>query len=73
MVTGDGGGNVQFWDAAHGALITSLKPHTADVLAVAAAPDGSRVFASGADSQIAIFQKITQPGKRSALHDLLNM
>jgi U3 small nucleolar RNA-associated protein 4 len=58
MVTGDSGGNVQFWEAAFGTLITGFKRHGADVLAVAASPDGGSVFASGADPQVAIFRLV---------------
>jgi len=56
MVTGDSGGNVQFWEAAHGTLVTGFRRHEADVLAVAASPDGGSVFACGADPQVAIFR-----------------
>lgn len=62
IVTGDGVGNVQFWSAAHGALISGYRLHTAAVLALAADPDGSRVFASGVDSQVALFQRIDADG-----------
>lgn len=58
MVTGDGGGNLQFWDSAHGSLISSIKQHQADILCLAASPDGMRVFASGVDSQVAVFGRV---------------
>ena len=58
MVTGDGGGNVQFWSAAHGTLISSHRLHIAAVLAVAGDPSGALLFAAGIDHQIGVFQKI---------------
>lgn len=58
IVSGDGGGNLQFWDAAHGTLMTSIKQHKADILSLAVNFDGSRIFASGVDSQIAVYQKV---------------
>ena len=61
MVSGDGGGSLQFWDAVHGVSLSSFKQHKADILCVAASPDGRQVFASGADNQIAVFQRIDSP------------
>ena len=58
MVSGDSGGNVQVWDASHGTLITGFRQHKADVLALAASPEGDTLFASGADPQIAVFRRI---------------
>ena len=58
MVSGDGGGNLQFWDAAQGSCLATLKIHKADILSIAASLDGQQVFASGADAQIAIFNRI---------------
>ena len=58
MVTGDGGGKLQFWDAVHGSLVASFSQHRADILALAASKDGKTVFASGVDSQLALFQRI---------------
>ena len=58
MVSGDSGGNVQIWDAVHGTLITGFRQHQADVLALAASPEGDTLFASGADPQVAIFRRV---------------
>lgn len=58
MVTGDSGGNVRFWDATHGTLITGFRQHHADVLAVAASQDGNTLLASGADPQVSIFKRV---------------
>ena len=59
MVSGDSGGNVQIWDASHGTLITGFRQHKADVLALAASPEGDTLFASGADPQVAVFRRIS--------------
>lgn len=67
MVTGDGGGNVQFWGAAFGDLIASHRRHVADVTALAASPDGTRVVAAGADHQVALFQKVLSNQGASSL------
>ena len=53
LVSGDGEGAVQMWDGAFGTLLHRFVRHKADVLALAAAPDGSAVFAAGVDSQVA--------------------
>ncbi|GAX82503.1 hypothetical protein CEUSTIGMA_g9930.t1 [Chlamydomonas eustigma] len=55
IVSGDGEGAVQMWDASFGTLLHRSQRHKADVLAIAAAPDGSAVFAAGVDSQVAMF------------------
>jgi U3 small nucleolar RNA-associated protein 4 len=47
VVSGDSGGNVQFWDGRFGTLLASFRQHQADVLALAASPDGEFVFAAG--------------------------
>lgn len=52
LVSGDGEGAVQMWDGAFGTLLHRFVRHKADVLALAAAPDGSAVFAAGVDSQV---------------------
>ena len=57
MVSGDSSGNVQLWDASHGTLLTGFRQHCADVLALAASPDGTTLFACGADPQVAIFRR----------------
>jgi WD40 repeat protein len=54
IVSGDGEGAVQMWDANFGTLLHRSQKHKADVLALAAAPDGSAVFAAGVDSQVRI-------------------
>ena len=57
LVSGSSDGDVTFWDKKHATKITSIRQHKADVLALAASPDGNAVFASGVDSQIAVFEK----------------
>ena len=39
-----------------------MSRHKADVLALAASPDGSCVFAAGVDSQVALFQPVLNGG-----------
>lgn len=62
MVSGDSGGNVQFWDASHGTLITGFRQHQADVLTLAASPEADTIFACGADPQVAIYRRTSNTG-----------
>lgn len=59
MVSGDSGGNVQFWDPAHGTLISGFRQHQADVLTIAASSEGDTLFACGADPQVAIYKRVS--------------
>lgn len=70
MVSGDAAGGVQFWDARLGTRLASFHRHAADVLALAAAPEGNAVFAAGVDSQLAAFKLVT--GQKGAATDLLH-
>lgn len=47
VCSGDSSGNVQFWDGRFGTLLARFNQHQADVLQLAASPDGSMVFAAG--------------------------
>ena len=58
LVSGSSDGDVTFWDAQHGTQLSSHRQHRADVLALAASPDGNVVFASGVDAQIAAFERV---------------
>lgn len=58
IVSGDSVGNVCFWDGRFGTLISKFDRHAADVLALAASPDGTMVFAAGVDPQIGVFKKL---------------
>ncbi|CAL5222772.1 g5185 [Coccomyxa viridis] len=62
MVTGDSGGNVQFWDAQLGTRTAAFQVHAADVLAMAASPAGDAVFAAGIDPQLALYKRV--PGNK---------
>ena len=62
MVTGDSNGNVQFWDAQLGTRTAAFKVHAADVLALAASPEGDAVFAAGVDPQLALYKRV--PGSK---------
>ena len=66
LVTGDSEGAVQLWDASFGTLIQRFQRHKADVMALAAAPDGSAIFASGVDSQVALFEPVPEGAQGSA-------
>jgi U3 small nucleolar RNA-associated protein 4 len=52
IVSGDSEGAVQFWDGQFGSQLHRFTQLRADVLALAASPDGESVFASGVDSQV---------------------
>jgi U3 small nucleolar RNA-associated protein 4 len=56
LVSGDSRGHVSFWDTTTGTMVQSFQEHTADVFALVASSDGLKVFASGADSRVAMFQ-----------------
>ena len=58
LVSGSSDGDVTFWDAQHGTQLSSHRQHRADVLALAASPDGNVVFASGVDAQVAAFERV---------------
>jgi U3 small nucleolar RNA-associated protein 4 len=59
IVSGDQEGAVQFWDGGFGTLLSRQQHFAADVLALAASPDGSSVWASGVDP------RVSQPGVNS--------
>lgn len=48
---------VQVWDGNAGVLMDSFRQHTADVLTLAASPDGTTVFAAGVDGKVICLQK----------------
>lgn len=67
IVSGESSGRVHFWDGATGAMTADFHQHAADVLAVAASPDGRAVYAAGVDPRIAVFQLLpAAPG--GAIH-----
>ena len=75
LVSGDSSGNVSFWDSMHGTLIARFARHSADILSLAASPEGDIVFASGVDPQIAVYQRSSEgwvylSSKRSHTNDV---
>lgn len=64
IVTGDSLGRTVLWDRGTGTLLASFKEHQSDVLAVAADPSGSAVFASGVDNKLCLFQRVESEGSR---------
>ncbi|WIA12120.1 hypothetical protein OEZ85_012193 [Tetradesmus obliquus] len=58
IVSGDGDGAVQFWDGRFGTLLARHQQFAADVLALAASPDGASVWASGVDPRVALFHLV---------------
>lgn len=58
LVSADSEGAVQFWDGATGTLLRRFAQHQADVLRLAAAPDGRAVWAAGVDPQLAVFHRV---------------
>jgi len=63
VVSGDSSGQVSVWDPQFGSLVQSLQQHCADVLRVAVSPDGSHIFASGIDNQVAAFRLVPAHGE----------
>lgn len=62
IVSGDSGGSVCFWDGQNGTLVARFTQHAADVLQLAASPDGTTVFAAGVDPKVAVFQRLKAQG-----------
>ena len=58
MVSGDGSGHVQWWDAQFGTRLAGHKRHDADVLVLAASPAGDTVVAAGVDPRTALFSRV---------------
>lgn len=54
LVSGDQEGAVQFWDGRFGTLLTRHQQFVADVLTLAASPDGKMVWASGVDPKVTV-------------------
>lgn len=52
LVSGDQEGAVQFWDGRFGTLLNRHQQFAADVLTLAASPDGKMVWASGVDAKV---------------------
>ena len=67
LVSGGSGGRLQFWDTRTGTLLQGFAEHTADVLAVAVAPDGEAVFAAGIDQRIALFKRVAPADGESVI------
>ncbi|KAK9825655.1 hypothetical protein WJX81_005809 [Elliptochloris bilobata] len=66
MASGDAGGGVALWDARLGTRLAGFSRHRADVLALAASPDGGALFAAGVDSQVALFRRVSAGSQRWA-------
>ncbi len=67
VVTGDNRGHVQLWDGEAGVLMISFHQHTAEVLALAASPDETQVYASGVDSRVTCIQRIRSRSRSGSL------
>ncbi|CAG9462327.1 unnamed protein product [Pedinophyceae sp. YPF-701] len=57
IVVGDATGCVTFVDGSDGTTIRAFRQHAADVLALASDAAGDRVFATGVDLQVSMFQR----------------
>lgn len=58
LVSGDSAGSARFWDGAHGTQTQAFRTHDADVLALAALPCGTAVFAAGVDAKVVQMQRV---------------
>lgn len=61
IASGDSSGRVAVWDSTYGTLLAAVERHTGDVMALAASPDGSQLFASGMDPKVALIRRL--PGQ----------
>ncbi len=55
LATGDGGGNVYFWNALNGRLIHRLSVYRSQVRALAVSSVGSQLATASFDMEIAVF------------------
>ncbi|KAJ3673400.1 hypothetical protein LUZ60_006774 [Juncus effusus] len=60
VVSGDSTGGVQFWDGRNGTLLQAYAHHQADVNALEAAPNHTRVFSAGSDGQVILYKKTNE-------------
>ena len=58
LVTADSDGNVTFHDSRFYTVLKRFSSHDADVVALAVAPDGKMVFASGVDHKIVAYENL---------------
>ena len=58
LVTADSDGNVTFHDSRFYTVLKRFSSHDADVVALAVAPDGKIVFASGVDHKIVAYENL---------------
>lgn len=77
VVSGDAGGRTCLWDGEHGTLLHAFALHAADVLCLAAAGDGSAVFAAGVDAHVQVITRgaggagwAATGSKRAHTHDV---
>lgn len=55
-------GVVQLWEPQFGTLVGAFHQHAGDVTTLAAAPDGSRLFAAGIDPSLVMLQRLPADG-----------
>jgi len=60
LVTADSDGNVTFYDSRFYTVLKRFPSHDADVVALAVAPNGRIVFASGVDHKIVAFENLDE-------------
>lgn len=60
VVSGTSQGAVKIHETKYGTLVKELKEHIADILTITVSEDHTRIYVSGADSQIAIIGKSKQ-------------
>lgn len=59
LVSGTSEGAVQVWDSRFGTLLVEFHQPTGPVLALAASPDGRRIYAAGVDPQVHMFRQVS--------------
>jgi WD40 repeat protein len=69
LVSGDQEGAVQFWDGRFGTLLARHQQFAADVLTLAASPDGKMVWASGVDPKVGLCWGLVTEGLRAVLQE----
>lgn len=65
IVSGDSTGSVKFWDFQYATLLSSFKPHNADVLCLTTDVTNTHVFTAGVDRKIFQFTRNTGAGNNN--------
>lgn len=66
LVSGDAAGRTCVWEGRHGGLLHAFALHAADVLCLAATPQGDKLFAAGVDAHVQLLARTAGGGWAAA-------